>query len=120
MRVAAGAMMRMLRDPASTRERMSLPFVSVPNACPHSGGRFGGNWLSKIGLYGATWPGKSAQKIQKRSTSVPMITVGERMSEAQPLGSRGSRFGADRRWRRELDDCHSAEAPSRIRGLSAA
>ena len=49
MSVAAGAITRMLRDPARTREKMSRPFVSVPNGKPHSGGRLVGNWLSKIG-----------------------------------------------------------------------
>src|SRR3990172_4741532 len=70
----------MLREPASTREKMSRPFVSVPRGCDQVGGSLVGNWLSKIGLYGATRPGKIAQKSQKPMTIAPMNTGGERMS----------------------------------------
>ena len=82
MSVAAGAITRMLREPARTREKMSRPFVSVPNGKPHSGGRLVGNWLSKIGSYRVTRPGKSAQKTQKASTRLPMTH--RRGAEEQP------------------------------------
>ena len=120
MSVAAGAITRMLREPASTREKMSRPFVSVPNGKPHSGGRLVGNWLSKIGSYRVTSPGKIAQKIQKASTSVPMSTVGERRTRrsrsvrAARVSRSGGVVGPG-----SVDLGHSAP-PSRIRGFSAA
>ena len=77
-RVAAGAMRRMSREPASTREKTSRPFVSVPNGWPQLGGSLGGKWLSKIGSYGATSRAKMAQKTQKAITIAPTMNVGER------------------------------------------
>ena len=75
-----GAITRMSREPARTRERTSRPFVSVPNGWAQVGGWLSGNWLSKIGSYGVTRFVKIAQKTQKATTIAPITTVGERRS----------------------------------------
>ena len=78
--VAAGAIRSTSREPASTREKTSRPFVSVPNGWPQVGGWLVGKLLSKIGSYGATSRGNIAQKIQKRITIAPITTLGDRSS----------------------------------------
>ncbi len=95
--VAAGAIRRMLREPASTREKTSRPFVSVPNGWPQLGGWLVGSWLSKIGSYGQTRPGKSAQKIQNPITIDADHDRRRAQEQAQPLRARGARLAARRR-----------------------
>src|SRR4249919_2840145 len=80
MTVAAIEICRIVREPASTRENTSRPFVSVPKGWAQLGGWLGTKLLSKIGLYGQTKPGKSAQKIQNPITIAPATTSGERAS----------------------------------------
>ena len=87
----------MLRDPARTREKMSRPFVSVPNGYDHDGERLGGNWLSKIGSCGAIWRGKMAQKTQKPMISEPEDDPRRAQQQPEPLRSGRAGLGALRR-----------------------
>ena len=111
------AITRMLREPASTREKMSRPFVSVPNGYDQVGERLRGNWLSKMGLVRHRLAREDGDRIQNPMMTRPTITLVERRSNRKRSDRAVRASDAPHRRASGSGPCaHSAFPPKRMRG----
>ena len=112
--VAAGAIRRMLREPASTREKTSRPFVSVPKGCAQLGGCARRELVVEDRVVRRDEPGEQRAEDPEADHDAPKTTVGERSSsrsrsERAIRASLRTGRGRRRRRRAALTPCSEAD-----------